>query len=283
MRPLRFGAASAPGALAAALVGSSRPSRRAAARLLSATTSTFGSAEANRPTPRTSAFFESKNCEYPLSLGRSAGVVLYDGAAIAASLADSPLSPRCSRFDAYASEWVRVLDRGPGVMVVKGAFADHATLDGVSKAFEAIVAAERGTANAGDHFSAAGNNSRIWNALEKLAVASPDLFTAYYNNVIMAAVSTAWLGPHWQMTSQVNSSHPGSVAQDPHCDYHLGFRSDEECARYPAHVHAMSQYLTLQVARARARARQPPTVPSLSERVVHFSPRPVAKRFTILL
>ena len=263
MLSLSRGTTRRPGALAATLAGLSPPPppptrRGGAARLLSATR-TFqgppGAVDPVRPSPQTSAFFESSNSEYPLSLGQADGVVLYDGAAIAASLAESPLSHRCPRYDAFASEWVRVLDTGPGVMVVKGAFADHATLDGVSRAFEAIVAAERAgsDSNAGDHFSAAGNNSRIWNALEKLAVEAPDLFTAYYNNVVMDAVSTAWLGPHWQMTSQVNSSHPGSAAQDPHCDYHLGFRSDEECARYPAHVHAMSQYLTLQVASARPR------------------------------
>jgi ectoine hydroxylase-related dioxygenase (phytanoyl-CoA dioxygenase family) len=68
----------------------------------------------------------------------------------------------------------------------------------------------------------------------------------YYNNLLMSAVSRAWLGPHYQLTAQVNSSHPGSAAQDPHCDYHLGFRSNEEVALFPTHAHRMSQFLTLQ-------------------------------------
>ena len=56
----------------------------------------------------------------------------------------------------------------------------------------------------------------------------------------------AWLGPGYQMTSQVNVVRPGGIAQDPHRDYHLGFLSDEVAARYPAHAHLLSPVLTLQ-------------------------------------
>ncbi|RYJ00832.1 MAG: phytanoyl-CoA dioxygenase, partial [Actinomycetales bacterium] len=93
---------------------------------------------------------------------------------------------------------------------------------------------------------------RIWNALEKLAVADPQTFVDYYANDLFALVSTAWLGPGYQVTSQVNVVRPGGQAQDPHRDYHLGFLSDEVVARYPAHVHLLSPVLTLQGAVAHA-------------------------------
>ena len=99
---------------------------------------------------------------------------------------------------------------------------------------------------AGDHFGKPGANDRIWNALEKLAVRAPDLFVRYYANDVLAVVSQAWLGPGYQITSQVNVVNPGGQAQAVHRDYHLGFQSDEVAAEYPAHVHALSPVLTLQ-------------------------------------
>ena len=48
------------------------------------------------------------------------------------------------------------------------------------------------------------------------------------------------------MTSQVNVVRPGGDAQEAHRDYHLGFQTADEVQRYPAHVHAMSPFLTLQ-------------------------------------
>lgn len=59
-------------------------------------------------------------------------------------------------------------------------------------------------------------------------------------------MAEAWLGPAYQMTSQVNVVRPGGAAQEAHRDYHLGFQTEEEVRRYPAHVHAMSPFLTLQ-------------------------------------
>jgi ectoine hydroxylase-related dioxygenase (phytanoyl-CoA dioxygenase family) len=59
-------------------------------------------------------------------------------------------------------------------------------------------------------------------------------------------ISGAWLGPGYQVTSQVNVVRPGGVAQDPHRDYHLGFLANSVVERYPAHVHLLSPVLTLQ-------------------------------------
>ena len=59
-------------------------------------------------------------------------------------------------------------------------------------------------------------------------------------------VCQAWLGPRYQVTSQVNVVNPGGVQQVPHRDYHLGFVPDEHLAQYPAHLHRTSPVLTLQ-------------------------------------
>jgi ectoine hydroxylase-related dioxygenase (phytanoyl-CoA dioxygenase family) len=120
-------------------------------------------------------------------------------------------------------------------------------VDRVTAAFDAIIAAEKaGGALAGDHFAAPGANDRVWNALEKLAVRDPEAFVDYYANDVLALVSEAWLGPGYQVTSQVNVVRPGGRAQDPHRDYHLGFLGPELAARYPEHVHRLSPVLTLQ-------------------------------------
>ena len=45
--------------------------------------------------------------------------------------------------------------------------------------------------------------------------------------------SAAWLGPGYQVTSQINVVNPGGTAQTAHRDYHLGFQSDRDCCRVP--------------------------------------------------
>ncbi|MEM1063910.1 MAG: phytanoyl-CoA dioxygenase family protein [Pseudomonadota bacterium] len=148
---------------------------------------------------------------------------------------------------ALLKEWAYVLGQGPGVLVVRGAVADEATLDSATAAFEAIIRAEAEKgAGQGDHFAAAGANDRVWNALQKLCAADPALFARYFGNPVIAAVCEAWLGPHYQMTAQVNVVRPGGAAQDAHRDYHLGFQPVAEAARFPEAVHLLSQYLTLQ-------------------------------------
>jgi ectoine hydroxylase-related dioxygenase (phytanoyl-CoA dioxygenase family) len=77
----------------------------------------------------------------------------------------------------------------------------------------------------GDHFAAAGQNDRSWNALEKLALRALEVFADYYGNNLIAAVCRAWLGPGYQVTSHINVVNPGGAAQTGHRDYHLGFAS----------------------------------------------------------
>ncbi len=149
--------------------------------------------------------------------------------------------------DVVAAELVRALTEGPGVVALRGAFPDTAVVDRATAAFDAMVADEKAAGGArGDHFARAGANDRVWNALEKLAVRDPATFVDYYANDVIALVSRAWLGPGYQVTSQVNVVRPGGQAQDPHRDYHLGFLENDVVERYPTHVHLLSPVLTLQ-------------------------------------
>jgi ectoine hydroxylase-related dioxygenase (phytanoyl-CoA dioxygenase family) len=168
------------------------------------------------------------------------GVAVYS----ADRLLDEAAGPDAGR--AAQAELAHALQDGPGIVVLRGAF-DAAAVDRATAAFAALIDAQRaaGTA-AGDHFAAAGSNDRVWNALEKLAVADPDTFAAYYADDALALVCDAWLGPGYQVTSQVNVVNPGGAAQTPHRDYHLGFQTPAGAARYPAHTHRLSPALTLQ-------------------------------------
>lgn len=175
---------------------------------------------------------------YPHARLVDGNVLIYDAGEIAESRQD------CR---ALQAEWVRAFDEGPGVVVLRGAFPDAAVVDRASAEFEAIIAEERATGPAkGDHFAKPGANDRVWNALEKLAVRAPEVFADYYANPLLAMVSEAWLGPGYQVTSQINVVNPGGEAQAPHRDYHLGFTTNEQAAEFPAHVHRLSPALTLQ-------------------------------------
>jgi len=145
------------------------------------------------------------------------------------------------------AEWADVLRAGAGIVVLRGAYADTGCLDEAAEVYRAIIAEEKQASGGGaDHFAAAGANDRVWNALQKLCLRAPDLFLRCFANRAIAAVSEAWLGPNYQMTAQINLVYPGGAAQEAHRDYHLGFMSADEAAAYPAHVHHLSPFLTLQ-------------------------------------
>ena len=142
---------------------------------------------------------------------------------------------------------MRALTDGPGVVVFQGAFPDLAVVDRFTEVFDSLIREQYAAGTtAGDHFAKPGANERVWNALEKAALYDPSAFADYYANPVIALVSEAWLGPGYQVTSQVNVVNPGGLAQTAHRDYHLGFLSDEVAAAYPAHVHRLSPVLTLQ-------------------------------------
>ncbi|NCW61773.1 MAG: phytanoyl-CoA dioxygenase [Rhodobacteraceae bacterium] len=120
-------------------------------------------------------------------------------------------------------------------------------IDAASDVFHRIIADEKQTAKSGaDHFAASGANDRIWNSLQKLCLNAPDVHVNYFANPFIDAACEAWLGPHYQMTAQVNLVRPGGQAQTAHRDYHLGFQSVDKSVQFPCHVHELSPVLTLQ-------------------------------------
>jgi ectoine hydroxylase-related dioxygenase (phytanoyl-CoA dioxygenase family) len=178
--------------------------------------------------------------DYPHAADVAQGVLLYDADRLREAMTDDDARR------SVQAEVARALAQGPGITVYRGAFEED-VLDRVSTVFERIIAQERaGGGPAGDHFAAPGANDRVWNALEKLAVTDPEAFVDYYANDIVALVSTAWLGPGYQVNSQVNVVNPGGAGQTVHRDYHLGFQSPKASAEFPAHVHGLSPVLTLQ-------------------------------------
>ncbi len=178
--------------------------------------------------------------DYPYADAVQQKILIYGGklrAAIGAGRAHLELQ----------SELMRALTDGPGIVVFKNAFGDLSVVDRATEAFLAQIAAEKAVgAPTGDHFAKPGANDRVWGALDKLAVKEPALFADYYANDIIALISASWLGPHYQVTSQVNVINPGGQAQIAHRDYHLGFMDAAAAARFPARVHRLSPFLTLQ-------------------------------------
>ena len=171
----------------------------------------------------------------------SGNILVYDSERLRGAIATAT-----GRREAQA-ELARALMDGPGVVVFKRAFSAASVVDAATDAFDAIIANQRASGAAGgDHFAKPGANDRVWNALEKLAVRAPSVFAAYYANDILALVSAAWLGPAYQITSQVNVVNPGGDPQTGHRDYHLGFMSGDQAAQFPAHAHRLSPVLTLQ-------------------------------------
>lgn len=179
--------------------------------------------------------------QVPFAAAIEKDIPLYDMAKLRPRLED----PQTRR--QIMAEWARVLRSGAGVVALKGAYADTGVLDKATEVYKGIIAQETvQSGGGGDHFAASGANDRVWNALQKLCEAAPDVFLDYFANTAIAAVCEAWLGPNYQMTAQVNLVHPGGAAQQAHRDYHLGFQTADVSASYPAHVHDVSPVLTLQ-------------------------------------
>jgi ectoine hydroxylase-related dioxygenase (phytanoyl-CoA dioxygenase family) len=179
--------------------------------------------------------------DYPFADDVVQGVLLYSAARLR-SVVGAPAGRR-----EVQAELAHALMDGPGLVVFKGAFEDVAVVERASAAFRDLIDDQRRSGVvSGDHFAKPGANDRVWNALEKLAVRDPRTFVDYYSNDIINLVSVAWLGPGYQVTSQVNVVNPGGTAQTAHRDYHLGFMSEDQAAAYPAHIHRLTPALTLQ-------------------------------------
>ncbi len=180
----------------------------------------------------------------PLAAEVAKNVPLYDMKALRPPALEDPARRR-----ELLAEWGGwVLSQSAGVIVLKHAYADAGVIDRASDVFRALIAEEReGGAGKGDHFAASGANDRVWNSAQKHCLRDPEGFALYFGNPAIAAAAEAWLGPHYQVTAQVNQVRPpGGKAQTAHRDYHLGFQPQALAARYPAHAHAVTAVLTLQ-------------------------------------
>ena len=183
--------------------------------------------------------------DYTLSSDFVGNVVVYD---VDTFLSASGQSKKSKTLKAdLLSELNFCLTKGNGVYIVRNGFSDHKLIDQHNEIFLKIIASENESRGpSGDHFANTGVNDRIWNSLQKTCLQDPQAFMDYYSNEVLALASTAWLGPGYQMTAQVNIVKPGSKAQSPHRDYHLGFQRDEVVRNFPIHAQVLSQYLTLQ-------------------------------------
>ncbi|MEO1059798.1 MAG: phytanoyl-CoA dioxygenase family protein [Actinomycetota bacterium] len=185
---------------------------------------------------------ETDPAAHPRARSIERGVPIYATADLVAAAEDG-----AERRELLGELGTALMD-GAGIVVVTDAVPVE-VVDAVTEAFVAMVEEERDSERgSGDHFAKPGANDRVWNVMEKLALREPDLFAAYYASPAIHLVSEAWLGPGFQITSQVNIVNPGGEAQAPHRDYHLGFLSDADAERYPPHVHRLSPALTLQAA-----------------------------------
>ena len=183
----------------------------------------------------------AKHMHYPLAVEIQKNIPIYDAQLIASHIGEPAVIAR------YMAEWTRILREGPGVIVFRRAYKDLAVIDEATSVLQSIIDEERKTmGQRGDYFGKPGDNARLWNAHEKLCAASPESFARYNALDIVSLISRAWLGPLYQITTQVNIVYPGGKAQTPHRDYHMGFQSAAQLVQYPAHVHQLSAALTLQ-------------------------------------
>ncbi|MGB1236019.1 MAG: phytanoyl-CoA dioxygenase family protein [Planktomarina sp.] len=184
---------------------------------------------------------ETKAADYPLAASIQKSIPIYDGGLVR----DMARTPQQAH--ALKSEFIRSFGHGPGIIVIKNGLNKPDVIDRATEVFEQMIDAQNAAGAAtGDHFAKPGSNDRVWNAAEKHCVADPANFAAYYACDGIALPSAAWLGAGYQITAQVNRVNPGGTAQTAHRDYHLGFMSSVQAAKYPAHIHALSPALTLQ-------------------------------------
>jgi ectoine hydroxylase-related dioxygenase (phytanoyl-CoA dioxygenase family) len=184
---------------------------------------------------------KTDHADVPNAVTIERNVPIYDGEALY-DIARDPVRRRD-----LLGELAWVLGQGPGVLAVQRGLTEENRLSEATDIFNEIIAEQHAAGRAvGDHFAKPGSNDRVWNSHEKLAARAPDVFVAYYSADAIALGCEAWLGPHYQISAQVNRVNPGGTAQSPHRDYHVGFYEPEEMDRFPRHVHVMSQALTLQ-------------------------------------
>ena len=105
--------------------------------------------------------------DYPLASDLTSNVPVYDGLEARRAAA----SPETRK--ELMAEWVEAMTDGPGIVVIRDAFADsrdRCSRTSVTGDHRRGAREQRG---GGDHFAKPGANDRIWNALEKLCLRDP--------------------------------------------------------------------------------------------------------------
>lgn len=131
------------------------------------------------------------------------------------------------------AEWSDTLSNGPGIIVLRGCFADPHVMNRARITFETLFGKP--------------NNARIWNALDVLSSRDPALFVRYYANVLIAVLCESWVGPNYQVASQIDLIPANSDGQErPRRATHPGLQHSEEASYYPAPMHHAAQSLMLE-------------------------------------
>lgn len=178
---------------------------------------------------------------YPLAEEIISNVVIYDSKKLLDSAQTGP------SWKEAKAELAKVFGSGPGIAVFRNAYADMEAFRRATETFESMITDQKAAGiESGDHFAKPGANDRVWGLQTKFARKDPKAYVSYYSNPIIELAASAWLGPMYQVTSDLNVVNPGGEAQRPHRDYHLGFMSRETAAEFPSHAHLLSPALTLQ-------------------------------------
>lgn len=96
-------------------------------------------------------------------------------------------------------EFISVLRSGPGVAIFKGAYDNLDELDESTKVLTELIEEQRAIDT-----KEREENYIVCDTGKKHVLKSPRAFVDYYKNDVVALVSGAWLGPWYQMTSQVS-------------------------------------------------------------------------------
>ena len=111
-------------------------------------------------------------------------------------------------------------------------------VDRATAVFSRLIAEQKAAGVVGgDHFAKPGANDRVWGALDKFALRDPAAFAAYYDNDTLALICRPGWAPATRSPPRSTWSTRAARRRSPHRDYHLGFMSQEQAQRYPAHVH----------------------------------------------
>ncbi|KAK6439161.1 hypothetical protein LTR95_004633 [Oleoguttula sp. CCFEE 5521] len=192
---------------------------------------------------------ETLSSTYPLASTIERNIPIYDARSL--DLHDAKV------VEAFQDEVFHILYHGPGVLAMKNFVHDLSIIDAANAAFTAIINREAEAKLSDPAYFGTTKydktpNAWISNSFSKLCLQDPETFMNYFSNALFPVICSAYLGPQYKITAQVNAVRPGGKPQHLHRDYHLGFPSREDVAKFPKQMHELSRLLTMQGAVAHA-------------------------------